>query len=169
MRLLSYIRLAERTFLVTLFLAMVFLFFGNVVAREIGGTFASKFAWIEEAVRFMNVFLVFVALGLALEKGRHVGIDTLRDRLPTPIRAVLLKVIDATGFCFSIYLAWLGIGLVQFVLMTGQRSPTLDIPVGWAYCAPVIGFGLLALRFALSFFGIIDRFKSYETPTEAEQ
>lgn len=168
MKLLSYIRLAERTFLVTLFLTMVILFFGNVVAREIGGTFASKFAWIEEAVRFMNVFLVFIALGLALEQGRHVGIDTLRDRLPAKIRSVLLKIIDGVGFLFSIYLAWLGTGLVKFVLMTGQRSPTLDIPVGWVYSAPVIGFGLLALRFALSFFGIIDRFGSHETPAEAE-
>lgn len=167
MKLMSYIRLAERAFLVTLFLAMVVLFFGNVVAREIGGTFASKFAWIEEAVRFMNVFLVFIALGLALEKGRHVGIDTLRNRLPAGIRNVLLKIIDGTGFFFSIYLAWLGTGLVKFVLMTGQRSPTLDIPIGWVYSAPVIGFGLLALRFALSFFGVIDRFNTHETPTEA--
>ena len=165
---MSYIRLAERAFLVTLFLTMVALFFGNVVAREIGGTFASKFAWIEEAVRFMNVFLVFIALGLALEKGRHVGIDTLRDKLPTGLRSILLKIIDATGFFFSVYLAWLGIGLVKFVLMTGQNSPTLDIPIGWIYSAPVIGFGLLALRFALSFFGLIDRFTTYENPIEAE-
>lgn len=168
MKLLSYIRLAERAFLVTLFLAMVILFFGNVVAREIGGTFASKFAWIEEAVRFMNVFMVFVALGLALEKGRHVGIDTLRDRLPAKFRTVLLKIVDATGFLFSIYLVWLGIGLVKFVLMTGQRSPTLDIPMGWVYSAPVLGFGLLGLRFALSFFGVIDRFGPLNTQTEAE-
>lgn len=167
MRLLSYIRLAERTFLVTLFLAMVVLFFGNVVAREIGGSFASKFAWIEEAVRFMNVFLVFIALGLALEKGRHVAIDTLRDRLPKHLRWGLLKGIDATGFVFSIYLTWLGIGLVQFVLMTGQRSPTLDIPMGWVYCAPVIGFGLLGLRFGLSFLGVIDRFNTPDISTEA--
>jgi TRAP-type C4-dicarboxylate transport system permease small subunit len=168
LKLLFYIRLAERAFLVTLFLAMVMLFFGNVVAREVGGTFASKFAWVEEAVRFMNVFLVFIALGLALEKGRHVGIDTLRDRLPAKIRTVLQKIIDGVGFLFSAYLAWLGIGLVQFVLMTGQRSPTLDIPVGWVYSAPVIGFGLLALRFALSFFGIIDRFGYHETPVKAK-
>lgn len=150
-----------------IFLTMVVLFFGNVVAREIGGTFASRFAWIEEAVRFMNVFLVFIALGITLEQGRHVGIDTLRDRLPDGIRNVLLKVIDATGFFFSIYLCWLGIQLVTFVLNTGQRSPTLDIPIGWVYLAPVVGFGLLALRFALSFFGVIDRFQRNK-PAEVE-
>jgi TRAP-type C4-dicarboxylate transport system permease small subunit len=166
--LLNYLRILERTFLVTLFLTMVVLFFGNVVAREIGGTFASQFAWIEEAVRFMNVFLVFIALGLALERGRHVGISTLRERLPLALRSALLKLTDFVGFCFSIYLSWLGIQLVQFVLMTGQRSPTLDLPVGWVYTAPVVGFGLLALRFALSFFGIIDRFSNEEQMTEAE-
>lgn len=166
MKLLTYLRLAERTFLVTLFLGMVILFFSNVVVREIGGSLASKIAWIEEAVRTMNVFLVFIALGLTLEKGRHVGIDTLRNKFPAPLRSGVLKVIDAMGFAFSIYLSWLGIKLVQFVLMTGQRSPTLDVPMGWIYAAPVVGFGLLALRFSLSFFGYIDRFTSHVTVGE---
>jgi TRAP-type C4-dicarboxylate transport system permease small subunit len=44
------------------------------------------------------------------------------------------------------------------VLATGQKSPTLGLPMGWIYAAPVIGFSLLGLRFALSFFGRIDRF-----------
>lgn len=167
MKLLNYLRFVERTFLVSVFLTMVALFFWGVVAREIGGTFASRFAWIEEAVRLMNVFLVFIALGLALERGRHVGIDTLRDRLPERLRNGLLKFIDAVGCAFSLYLVVLGYSLVKFVLMTGQRSPTLDIPMGWVYLAPVMGFGLLALRFALSFFGVIDRF-SVSEEAEAE-
>lgn len=158
MKFLTYLRLIERSLLVGLFLAMVVLFFGSVLARELGGSFASRLAWIEEAVRFMNVFLVFLALGLALERGRHVGIDALRDRLPPGPRWALLKLIDATGLLFSLYLLHLGLALVEFVLMTGQRSPTLNIPIGWVYLAPVLGFGLLALRFGLSLFGLIDRF-----------
>jgi TRAP-type C4-dicarboxylate transport system permease small subunit len=158
MPILTALRRAERAVLVALFLAMVALFSLGVVAREIGGTFASQFAWIEEAVRLMNVFLVFLGLGLALERGRHVCIDTLRDRFGPRIRSTLQRSIDATGFVFSLYLAWLGAGLVQFVLNSGQRSPTLDVPMGYIYLAPVIGFGLLALRYALSFFGLFDRF-----------
>lgn len=150
-----------------IFLTMAALFFFNVVAREIGGAFASQFAWIEEAVRLMNTFLVFLGLGLALERGRHVGIDTLRDSLPGKFRRPLLKLIDAIGFAFSIYLALLGYRLAEFVLQTGQRSPTLNIPVGYVYLAPILGFALLGLRFALSFFGAIDRFSKDET-IEAE-
>lgn len=162
---LNSIRRIERFCLVSLFLTMAGLFFFSVVAREIGGTFASRFAWIEEAVRLMNVFLVFLGLGLALEQGRHVGIDTLRNRLPAQLKRPLLKLIDATGVFFCVYLGWLGIGLSEFVLRTGQRSPTLDIPMGYVYLAPILGFGLLGLRFALSFFGAIDRF-TVETPAE---
>jgi TRAP-type C4-dicarboxylate transport system permease small subunit len=161
---LTYLRMAERTALVALFLTMSGIFFLSVVTREIGGTFASKFAWIEEAVRFMNIFLVFLGLGLALERGKHMGIDTLRDRLPDAPRKVLLKVIDASGFLFSVYMVWLGYGLVTFVLGTGQTSPTLGLQTGYIYLAPVIGFALLALRYALSFLGVIDRFSTPDQP-----
>ncbi|MCR9138839.1 MAG: TRAP transporter small permease [Alphaproteobacteria bacterium] len=153
-----YLRRFERVFLVTVFLSMVALFALNVLAREIGGTFASQLAWIEEAVRLMNIFLVFGALGLALEKGRHVGIDTLRESLPATARNSIRRIIDAVGCLFSAYMSYLAYHLVVFVLNTGQRSPTLDVPIGWIYMAPVVGFGLLSLRYALSFLSVIDRF-----------
>lgn len=153
-----YLRRFERVFLVSVFLSMVALFALNVVAREIGGTFASQLAWIEEAVRLMNIFLVFGALGLALEKGRHVGIDTLRESLPTTARNSIRRIIDAVGCLFSAYMSYLAYHLVVFVLNTGQRSPTLDVPIGWIYMAPVVGFGLLSLRYALSFLSVVDRF-----------
>ena len=169
---LLLLRRCERVFLVTVFLSMVVLFFLNVVAREAGGTLASQFAWIEEAVRLMNIFLVFGALGLALERGRHVGIDTVRDALPDRYRILILKLIDVVGCVFASYMAYLAWGLIIFVLQTGQRSPTLDIPMGWIYAAPVAGFALLALRYALSLFGIVDRFSSsgeeIETETDEE-
>ncbi|WP_375186115.1 TRAP transporter small permease [Pseudooceanicola sp.] len=160
MRPLALLRRAERFFIVTVFLTMVALFALNVVGREIGGSVASGLTWIEEAVRLLNIFLVFGALGLALERGRHVGIDTLRRRLPDGMQRVAERIIDAAGCAATLYLAWLALELSRFVLMTGQRSPTLDIPMGWIYTAPVAGFCLLSLRYALSFFGVIDRFSA---------
>ena len=162
MPLLNLLRKIERSLLVALFLTMVLLYTGSVVTREIGGTFASRFAWIEEAVRMMNLFLVFLALGLALERGKHVGITNLRQKLPDPARRWLCRVIDLAGLGFSLYVAWLSLDLVRFVLNTGQSSPTLGVPIGLVYLAPVIGFLLLALRYGLSLFGVIDRFAAQE-------
>ncbi len=155
---LALIRTAERFAAVSIFLAMVVLYFSNVLARQVGGTFASEFAWVEEAVRLMNLFLVFFAVGLALEKGRHAGVHTWRDRIANATGLPLRRVIDATGFVFCIYLVWLSLQMTVFVYGTGQRSPTLNVPVFWIYLAPAIGFALMGLRFILSFFKVIDRF-----------
>ncbi|MBQ2261555.1 MAG: TRAP transporter small permease subunit [Loktanella sp.] len=159
---LNTLRLVERSVLVIIFLTMVVLYFTGVIAREMGGQTASSFAWIEEAVRMLNLFLVFLGLGLALERGRHVGIRNLRDKLPDGVRRALLKITDIAGLAFALYIVWLGWGLVQFILGTGQRSPTLGVQMGLIYLAPVIGFALLALRYGLSLIGVIDRFLEME-------
>ena len=60
MKALAIIRTAERVAAVSIFLTMVALYSANVLARQVGGTFASEFAWVEEAVRLMSLFLVFL-------------------------------------------------------------------------------------------------------------
>ncbi len=147
----------ERVWLITIFLSMVVLFFANVLVRTFAPQHASDLAWTEEAVRLLNIFLVFGGLGLALERGRHVSIDSLREKLRPALRLALYRCIDAIGLLASLYMAWLSFKLVRFVLATGQRSPTLDIPMGWIYAAPLGGFCLLALRYGLSLTGRIDR------------
>ncbi|MEZ5812798.1 MAG: TRAP transporter small permease [Rhizobiaceae bacterium] len=155
---LSLLRTAERLSLVLIFLTMVGLYFINVVVRASGSSLASDLAWIEEAVRLMNVYLVFLALGLALERGRHVAVDTWRNAIAEATRLPLRKIIDTVGFVLALYLVWIGCEMTVFVFGTGQRSPTLGFPMGWIYVAPTIGFALLALRYLLSFAGVIDRF-----------
>ena len=158
MKALSVLRIIERASIVTIFLAMVILYFLNVVARQFGGTFASNFAWVEEAVRTLNLFLVFLAIGLALEYGRHVGVHTWRDRIAGASGFPVRRFIDGVGFFFSLYLVWLGWQMTAFVHSMGQRSATLNIPIFWIYLSLTIVFGLLALRYLVSLFGVIDRY-----------
>ena len=155
---MDYLRRIERFVIVALFLGMVALFFANVVIREVFPAYASQMAWSEEAVRRANTVMVFLSLGLTLEAGRHIAVDTFRDRLPDALRTPLLKLIDITGLVFSLYMSWLAWGLSMFVLGTGQRSPTLGLEIGWLYLAPMVGFLLLALRYALSLTGRLERF-----------
>ncbi len=155
---LALLRTGERVALVAIFLAMVVLYFVNVVVRATGSALASDLAWIEEVVRLMNIYMVFLALGLALEYGRHVAVDTWRDRIAATLGLPVRRMIDAVGLVFSIYLVWLGWTMASFVFGTGQRSPTLDMAMGWLYVAPAVGFALLALRYLLSLIGVIDRF-----------
>lgn len=161
---LSILRTAERSALVVIFLAMVGLYFVNVVVRATESPLASDLAWIEEAVRIMNLYLVFLAIGYALEIGRHVAVDTWRARIAAATGLPLRRIIDAVGLLFSLYLAWLGWKMTGFVFGTGQESPTLGIRMGWIYVAPTIGFALLALRYLLGLLGFLDR----QPPGEAQ-
>lgn len=169
MTLRKLLGITERACLVTIFLTMVVLFFINIVVRTLWPAMASELAWVEEAVRLLNLFLVFGALGLALQRGRHVSIDSLRDRLGNRTRRSLYRCIDLTGLLASLYLSWLSFKLVRMVLATGQRSPTLDIPMGWIYAAPMIGFLLLALRYGMSLLQIIDRRSAATTAADRER
>lgn len=164
MNMLVWLRRIERAFLVMIFLVMVGLFVTNIVVRTAAPQLSGNLAWIEEAVRLLNLFLVFGALGLALERGRHVSIDSLRKRFGERLQRRICRCIDLLGLMATLYLAWLSFSLVQLVLRTGQRSPTLDIPMGWIYAAPMMGFLLLALRYALSLMQRIDRHGQHETP-----
>lgn len=159
---LSILRTAERSALVLIFLAMVGLYFVNVVVRAAGSPLASDLAWIEEAVRIMNLYLVFLAIGYALEIGRHVAVDTWRERIANATGLPVRRIIDAVGLLFSLYLVWLGWKMTGFVFGTGQQSPTLGIRMGWIYVAPTIGFALLALRYLLSLLGLVDRWSPQE-------
>lgn len=151
------LRALERYALVGIFLTMVGLFVLGILVRELGGTLASQFAWVDEAVRILNLFLVFGALGLALERGRHVSIDLLHEYLPeAPLRG-LRRLIDLMGLLFCGYLMVLALRMVSFVWHSGQRSPTLDIPMAIVYVAPLLGFALLALRYGLSLVGRLNR------------
>ncbi|WP_319760258.1 TRAP transporter small permease [Maridesulfovibrio sp.] len=155
--LLNGIRIIERVLIISINLIMVGLYTFNVLVREITPQYSSTFAWIDEATRLLMVWAIFIALGLALERGRQVAVTTLFEKMPDIPRKVVGILINLTGTVFSCYLVWLGIALVKFVMRTGQLSPTLGLPMYWLYIAPTIGFGLLALRYLLELLSINDR------------
>lgn len=155
---LNILRRVERAALAALFLSMVGLYFVNIAVRISGSDYATKLFWIDEAVRLLMLFLVFLALGLALEQGRHVGVFTWRDRIAASTRLPLRRLIDVAGLVFSAWMAWLALRMTLFVIGSAQIIPSLGISAGWLYVAPAIGFATLALRFALSLSGLIDRF-----------
>jgi len=152
------LRYLERGLIVAITIAMIGLFGLNVLIREIAPQYASTFAWIEEASRILMVWGVFMTLGLALERGRHITMTSLLVALPPKIKRYIRKLIDLTGIVFSIYSAWLGYRMSIFVFATGQVSPTLNMPMYILYIGPMVGFVLLALRYALDLFDLTDRY-----------
>lgn len=143
------LRRLERGVLAALMILMAAAYALNVAVRELTPRQASAFAWIEEACLFSLAWVVFLGLGIALERGRHIAMTSLLERLAPGLRRPLKLVIDLTGIAFSLYVAKLSLDITLFVMRSGQSSPTLDVSMAWLYAAMPVGFVLLALRYAL--------------------
>jgi C4-dicarboxylate transporter, DctQ subunit len=143
------LRRLERGIVAALMILMALAYAFNVLVRELASTQAAKFAWIEEACLFSLAWVVFLGLGLALERGRHIGMTSLLERLAPGLRRGVKFAIDLTGLVFSLYIAKLALDITLFVVRSGQSSPTLDVTMAWLYAAMPMGFAHLAQRYAL--------------------
>ena len=148
----------ERFIIVFFTVSMIGLYGLNVIVREITPQYASLFAWIDEASRILMVWVVFLSIGIAFDKGRHIAMTTFINSFSNKNFLYFGKIIDLLGFVFSLYCIWLGFKITIFVFNSGQVSPTLNIPMFILYVAPTLGFLLISIRYALSFLNFKNRF-----------
>jgi C4-dicarboxylate transporter DctQ subunit len=146
---LELLRRIERGAVAALMILMALAYSFNVAVRELAASQAARFAWIEEACLFSLAWVVFLGLGLALERGRHIAMTGLLERMAPRLARGIRLAIDLTGAAFSLYIAKLALDITLFVVRSGQASPTLDVSMGWLYAAMPVGFAFLALRYAL--------------------
>ena len=148
----------ERFIIVFFTVSMIGLYGLNVIVREITPQYASLFAWIDEASRILMVWVVFLSIGIAFDRGRHIAMTTFINSFSNKNFLYFGKIIDLLGFVFSLYCIWLGFKITIFVFNSGQVSPTLNIPMFVLYIAPTLGFLLISIRYALSFLNFKNRF-----------
>jgi C4-dicarboxylate transporter DctQ subunit len=156
-RALAVVRRLEEGVLGALMLAMSFAYTANVLVREFAPSYASRIAWIDEVCLFGLAWMVFLGLGIALERGRQIGMHALLLKLAPKLQRGIRFAIDLTGLVFSLYIAQLCFDVTLLVLRSGQSSPTLNISMSWLYGPMPVGFLLLGIRYALELFGATDR------------
>jgi C4-dicarboxylate transporter DctQ subunit len=164
---MAALRLAERTFIAIIMIAMSVLYFTNVVVRQASPRLATELAWIEEATLFALAWLVFVGLGLALERRNHVAMTVFSDSLSPRTAATIHRFINLVGLAFCLFLTKASFELALFIYRSGQISPTLGLSMVGLYAPLPLGFALLSLRYLLELVGVQDRFKMCEAPIKS--
>lgn len=133
----------NRWIVIVILAAMAVMVFANVALRFLTD---HSILWVEEASRYLMIWLTFLGAGIVLRYGGHIGIDTLQERLPGAA-PVLRAVIFALLLAFFAAMVWLG---TRYALLTwDQTTPVLQIPIGAVYLAMPIGFGLLIVHLLL--------------------
>jgi C4-dicarboxylate transporter DctQ subunit len=156
-RVLHLLRYVERAVLGLLMLGMTTAYVFNVTVRALFPSYAPFLAWIEEACLFGLVWIVFLGLAHALERGRHIAMTSALDRCSPATTRAVITLINVTGLIFSLFLVKASLSLTWLVIASGQVSPTLNVSIGWLYMAMPAGFLLLAFRYLLELMRLSDR------------
>lgn len=157
-RALNIIRTVERMFIAIVLIAMSLLYFVNVVIRYFSSELATELAWIDEATLFGLAWLVFVGLGLALERRRHISMTVLLDHMQPRIARLVQIAINLMGLVFCLIFTKFSFDLALFIFQSGQVSPTLGTTMLWLYAPLPVGFALLSLRYLLELTSFQSRF-----------
>ena len=133
----------NRGLVIAILAAMATIVFANVVLRF---TTDRSLLFVDEAARYLMIWLTFLGVGPVLRYGGHLGIETLHERLPRHA-AVLRGAVFAILLGFFALMVWVGIGYALFAWR--QTTPVLGVPIGAVYLAMPIGFALALLHLAI--------------------
>jgi TRAP-type C4-dicarboxylate transport system permease small subunit len=106
----------------------------------------ASLTWSEEATRYMDAWLVFGGLAVAHRMGAHVRITLLFDMTPTRFRRYVEALSELVLLGLLVAMAYLGAQLVMANFDRNQLTPSLRIPIAWAYLAVPLGLALMALQ-----------------------
>lgn len=95
-------------------------------------------SWSEELVRFVFIWLTFIAAGMGVRERIHIGIDVVVNLLPVNLQKLAAAIVNGTIAGFGIFL--LATGLEITMGTHGQPSPALGLPMSYVYASiPVMG------------------------------
>ena len=103
----------------------------------------SSLIWSEEAQIFGHIWIVFLGIPIALQRGAHLYIETFCDKLPPRARYVFDFTVEVLWGAFGVSLVILGWMVATVAHM--QESPGLEIPMSWPYASLVVGGAYLVL------------------------
>jgi len=108
MMLMTMARKTLHVLAILLFILMVLLVLGQVVARK----FFDPLVWSEELARYVFIWVMFLGWFVATERNSHIAISTLKNRVSAKIRRALDACGDLATFVLMIWLIVYGSQLV---------------------------------------------------------
>jgi TRAP-type C4-dicarboxylate transport system permease small subunit len=93
-----------------------------------------------------TIFIIWAAMigaAVAARSGVHIGVDVLVKQMPAPAAKLIVLASLLISALFTGWVAWLGIGLVQFSYGTQQQTMELLWPRWPLFLSVPVGMGLM--------------------------
>ncbi|WP_399628534.1 TRAP transporter small permease [Sporosarcina sp. SG10008] len=130
--------------IISLFMITMSIFiFVQVISRYV---FGDSVTWTEEASRYLFIWLIFLTIGIGFKENKHISIDIILDLCPPIVQKVMKQIVYLLVFSLSVFFVYEGYILVQQMMIFGQTSANMQIPMWFVYLALPVGFLLTTIR-----------------------
>ncbi|MGK7376949.1 TRAP transporter small permease [Planococcus sp. 1R117A] len=107
--------------------------------------FSLPLPWVEEAARYLMIFMIFIASAAALYRKEHLNIEILDFFLSDKNLKVLSIFHQIIVTLFTAVLAYVAYQFVMMQIEIGQKSPALQLPMAAPMSAVFIGAILMMI------------------------
>lgn len=120
----------------------VFLVVINVLMRTI---FNRPFLGTYEYVGFSTALIVGFSLAYCAVMESHITVDLLTNQLPNGVRDVVISLAEVISFGFVALVTWQLVKYAGNIQLTGEVSPTTEVPLYPFIYLVALGFLALSL------------------------
>lgn len=99
--------------------------------------------WVEQLALLLICYITFLGAGVGIHERSHLGVTLFRDRMPRPLRNIVLLFTDFVLCVFGIVMLISSIELFNFGWST--LLPMLNIPESFRTLSAVLCGGLIAV------------------------
>jgi TRAP-type C4-dicarboxylate transport system permease small subunit len=141
---LSYVNRAYEFLVFVLFLLIVIVGGMQVFNRFV---LNQSLSWSEEFMVYAHIWIVFLAIPVAYNRGSHIGMNLFVKGLPPRGQLILALAIDGMWVVLAAAIVFYASAVMG--VASNQNSPALGLRMDRAYLSLVVGgtyLGLLALR-----------------------
>ena len=138
---------AERYLLAALMALVSLLLLTQVFARFAG---TAEFGWVEEAARYLFIWLVFLGSGFAVRHGGHIMADILRPKSDHVLAKCWLIVLEAILVALSLGLLWYG----GWFTSVSSNTSMVSLQMSMAYRSAAVPVGA-AIMLVMSLANIV--------------
>ncbi len=104
----------------------------------------ASISWYDEFAGYLLVWVTFWGAVLALDRGRHIGFETLVERFSIPVQRLTMTIVYLLLIALQVVLIYYGWMLTT--QLTGETAITLPVPIGVIYMViPAAGAMMLLI------------------------
>ena len=133
----------EEYILLFLFPLMVIVVFVATCVRYLT---VMSLPWAEEVARYSMVWIAYIGASLGIKRNAHLGVEAVLLLLPQGTRKYFDYLRYLIIILFNVLIAYYTFQIIQSQISTEQVSPSLRIPMWFAYGAVPVGAVLMAWR-----------------------